>query len=177
MNDKARPHGENVSFCDLCRDVNTENLSEEESSLKVLSVCLNKIERCHPYFVVILGNRYGFIPNAELLELEEAVQKKNFKLDDEESSITALEIEFGALSNSDQMERTLFYFREIFGDDVPEIYKAEDSQHAEKLQKLKQKIIDSGGKIKNYILIWNDEQKTFTGLENMLVADISEFEN
>ena len=175
LNEKAQRYGENISFCDLRWGVNTENLSEEDSSRKVLSVCLNEIERCRPYFVVILGDRYGFIPNAELVE--DAVKKKNFKIDDGNCSITALEIEFGALNNSDQMKRTFFYFREIIGDDVPEIYKTEDLHHAEKLKKLKQKIEDSGGKIKNYTLIWNNSQKSFTGLENfenMLVEDISE---
>ena len=175
LNEKAQRYGENISFCDLRWGVNTENLSEEDSSRKVLSVCLNEIERCRPYFVVILGDRYGFIPNAELVE--DAVQKKNFKIDNVNCSITALEIEFGALNNSDQMKRTFFYFREIIGDDVPEIYKTEDLHHAEKLKKLKQKIEDSGGKIKNYTLIWNNSQKSFTGLENfenMLVEDISE---
>ena len=175
LNEKARSYGESVSFCDLRWGVNTEKLDEKEGSLKVLSVCLNEIERCRPYFVVILGDRYGFIPNAELVE--DAVKKKNFKIDDGNCSITALEIEFGALSNSAQMKRTFFYFREILGDNVPKIYKSEDTQHAEKLRKLKQKIMNSGGKIKNYSLIWNNEQKTFIGLENfenMLVADISE---
>lgn len=175
LNEKARLYGENVSFCDLRWGVNTENLDEKESSLKVLSVCLNEIERCRPYFVVILGDRYGFIPNSETIS--DATKRKNFKFDNEDCSITALEIEFGALSNADQMKHTFFYFREIVGDDVPAIYKSEDSLHTAKLEKLKEKITASGGRIKNYTLNWNNEQKTFTGLENfvdMLVADISD---
>ena len=174
LNEKARSYGESVSFCDLRWGVNTENLDEKESSLKVLSVCLNEIERCRPYFVVILGDRYGFIPNSETIR--DATKRENFKLDNEDCSITALEIEFGALSNADQMKRTFFYFREIVGNDVPAIYKAEDSLHTAKLEKLKEKITASGGRIKNYTLIWQNEQKTFTGIENfvdMLVADIS----
>lgn len=173
LNEKARDYGESVSFCDLRWGVSTENLSEEESYHKVLSVCLGEIERCRPYFVVILGDRYGFIPN--LTMIDDVAQQKNFKLDSENCSITALEIEFGALCNSDQMKRTLFYFREIIGDNIPDIYKAEDSQHAEKLQQLKQKIRTYGGQIKNYTVRWNNEQKNFEGLENfsdMLVSDI-----
>lgn len=137
LNDTARKYGQAVSFCDLRWGINTGNLTEEQSSQKVLTVCLSEIERCRPYFIVILGERYGFIPNSEMIS--DATKKKNFKLDDEECSITALEIEFGALSNADQMQRTFFYFREIVGDNVPEIYKAEDLYHAEKLKKLKQK--------------------------------------
>ena len=35
---------------------------EEAEQGKALTVCLDEIERCRPFFVGLLGERYGFVP-------------------------------------------------------------------------------------------------------------------
>lgn len=37
---------------------------EQKAEGLVLPVCLDEIERCRPYFIGLLGERYGWIPDA-----------------------------------------------------------------------------------------------------------------
>ena len=53
-------YGEELEFADLRWGVNTKGLSEEESSRKVLSLCLDRIDDCKPYMIVFIGERYGW---------------------------------------------------------------------------------------------------------------------
>lgn len=127
INAVAAEYDESITAFDLRWGVNTTDMSEESSAKKVLSVCLNEIDRCRPYMIVILGYRYGWIPDSKMLT--EAIQgKNNFSLSEENISVTALEIEYGALSDSADIERTLFYFREIEGS-CESIYLSEDEEH------------------------------------------------
>src|ERR1051326_802668 len=36
---------------------------EEKAEGKVLPLCLEEIRRCRPYFIGVLGERYGWIPD------------------------------------------------------------------------------------------------------------------
>ena len=163
LNHVARQYGESVSFCDLRWGVNTGDLESEEGSRKVLSVCMEEIDRCRPYMLVILGYRYGWIPSTGLIA--NAADRTGLMIDDLEQSVTALEIEYGALSNPEQMEHTLFYFRE-FEDEIPEIYRSEDDYHAEKLHALKERIRKlAGGRLKTYTLGWDGRENRPCGLE------------
>ena len=112
LNEYASWYGESVSFCDLRWGVDTEDLESEEGSRKVLSVCLDEIDRCHPYMLVILGERYGWIPEPETMK-ESIKNRAGVSLEDLEKSVTALEIEYGALGDAEQLEHTLFYFRKF----------------------------------------------------------------
>lgn len=109
INNIACQYGESVSFCDLRWGVNTMDMGSEEAARKVLSVCLKEIDNCYPYMLVILGERFGWVPDRQLIA--EAAKQANFRLDDVEQSATALEIEYGALSDPERLKHTLFYFR------------------------------------------------------------------
>ena len=94
INDIAKEYGEKVSFCDLRWGINTEDLDDEISERKVLSVCLDEIDRCNPPMIVILGDRYGYMPSSGLIS--DIAKRKELQLDDYKKSVTALEIEYGA---------------------------------------------------------------------------------
>ena len=163
LNAVARQYGESVAFCDLRWGVNTGELESEAGSRKVLSVCLEEIDRCRPYMLVILGDRYGWIPDQGLIA--DAASRARFALEELEQSVTALEIEYGALSNPEQLERTLFYFREFEGE-VPASYGPEDPHHAAKLEELKGRIRKlAGGRLKTYTLGWDEKENRPLGLE------------
>ena len=172
INATAKKYGESVSFCDLRWGVNTTTLENDAGSKKVLDVCLNEIDRCRPYMVVILGDRYGWIPDSKLIG--DVAASKKLSLDDLEMSVTALEIEYGALSGTDNLDNTLFYFRE-FESEVPNEYSAEDDAHKHKLEELKMRIDRlSGGKVKHYTVSWDGNK--LNGIEqfaSMLASDIS----
>lgn len=176
LNEYAAQYGESVSLCDLRWGVNTEDLDSEEGSRKVLSVCMDEIDRCRPYMIVLLGERYGWIPEPETLrEIEKTRSGMNLK--DMEKSVTALEIEYGALENKQQLEHTLFYFREFEGP-VPEKYGREDTLHERKLSELKERVRNlAGNRVHTYTVSWDAEKNTLKGVGNFaeqITADLKE---
>ncbi len=54
-------------------------ITEEQSERgEVLPICLEEIKRCRPYFIGLLGERYGWIPTAisdEVLEREPWIKR------------------------------------------------------------------------------------------------------
>ena len=88
-------------------------ITEEQSKRKeTVKYCLDEIKRCRPYFIGLLGERYGWMPTAEafpegLLE-EEAWLKPEIA----QRSATELEILHGVLNNPDMAGRAFFYFRD-----------------------------------------------------------------
>lgn len=173
VNAQARRYGQSVSFCDLRWGISTEELESEEGSRKVLEVCLDEIDRCKPPMVVILGDRYGWIPSDGLIA--DAAAYKKLQLDHLKKSVTALEIEYGALRGEKTPDRTLFYFREITND-PPAGYGTEDAEHAALLSELKERIYGlTDGKIRTYRVSWDEKSGQFSGMNSfskMLSEDL-----
>jgi hypothetical protein len=69
---------------------------EAKAEGKVLPLCLAEIERCRPYFIGLLGERYGWVPEEIPPELLEAHPWLN---EHRKQSVTALEILHGVLRN------------------------------------------------------------------------------
>ncbi len=173
LNSVANKYGDIVNFCDLRWGVDTsEALNESEIASKVLDVCLEEIDRSHPYMLIFLGERYGFAPGKHIIEKE--LHRKNKMLDIEniDISVTALEIEYGALCDKRALENTFFYFREMEGTPPPE-YKNEDDLHKQKLDVLKQRIVKlAGDRVHFYKASYKDDEVVIsTALETQLVED------
>ncbi len=118
--------------------------------------------------IVILGERYGWIPEEQLIS-ETIKAKADFELKELEKSVTALEIEYGALSRKEQLARTLFYFRDFENENMPDIYKTESERHAKKLKVLKDRIEKlAGGRVKYYTVGWDKDKGTITGLDGFV---------
>ena len=82
---------------DLRWGVETKGQQEqEEKELLVLKVCLNEIERCRPFFIGIIGERYGWVPPEK--RMKDAETEKGFESSLKDKSVTALEIEYGVLA-------------------------------------------------------------------------------
>lgn len=82
---------------------------EQAEKGKALPVCLSEIEKCHPYFIGLLGERYGWVPDKidpRLLEQHPWLKEHR------EHSITELELVHGVLQNRDMNKRSFFYFRD-----------------------------------------------------------------
>lgn len=169
VNRLARRYGDEISCRDLRWGVNTMDMDSEEGARKVLTVCLDEIQKCRPYMIVLLGDRYGWIPDESLIA--DAMERAGMGRTAQEPgglelSVTALEIEYGALWNTDQRKHTLFYFRRIKGS-APEACRPEDGHHAEKLKQLKERIIRlAGGQVREYCLTWNGETDEPDGLDD-----------
>ena len=51
-----------VTWCEI--DLRWGITEEQSQRGEVLSICLEEIRRCRPYFIGLLGERYGWIPDA-----------------------------------------------------------------------------------------------------------------
>jgi hypothetical protein len=76
---------------------------------ELLPVCFAEIERCRPFFIALLGERYGWIPS----ELpEDLLGRYPWLADHPATSITELEIWHGALREPSTPPVAFFYFRD-----------------------------------------------------------------
>ncbi len=117
--------------------------TEEAAEGKVLPLCLAEIHRCRPYFIGLLGERYGWVPDsipADLLE-SQAWLKEHLQ-----HSVTELEILHGVFSEEQMHGHAYFYFRDPkYLESVPDgrrqDFIPESAEAAGKLVKLKKKIL------------------------------------
>ena len=132
---------------------------EEAEQGKLLEVILDEIDRSRPFFVAILGERYGSIPHKVS---EDAEFSHPWLRDYLGHSITGLEIVYGVLRDPDLAGRSFFYFRDPqFISQVPESkrddFTAENPEAARKVATLKDKIRASGRPVmKNYPCRWDE---------------------
>jgi hypothetical protein len=91
---------------------------DEARHLLVLHFCLDSIEKCHPCMIVLLGDRYGWVPPEEAVR--QAAHGARFFGDVRDRSVTALEVEFGVLDQAARMTRTHFFQRSLPLDDMAE---------------------------------------------------------
>lgn len=52
LRSKAKAYGENINMIDLRWGVDTSELESAEGSMKVMSVCLDEVERSKPHMLV-----------------------------------------------------------------------------------------------------------------------------
>ena len=125
---------------------------EKQAEGQVLPICLKEIEGCRPYFIGILGGRYGWVPDSIVPELlKRQLWLKNHK----GKSVTELEIIHGVLEDPAMRELAFFYFRVPKTSDKAEKelskdkdYKADPPTSKGKLDQLKDKIDKNGYHLK-----------------------------
>ena len=84
---------------------------EESRTGRVLSVCLNEIEHSHPFFLGLLGSRYGSSPNPEDLKNNKELEERYpwLRKDIENGlSITEIEIQYAVLRNPNDVDAAFF---------------------------------------------------------------------
>jgi tetratricopeptide (TPR) repeat protein len=150
---------------------------EQKAEGQVLPICLAEIQRCRPYFIGLLGERYGWIPEelpALLLAQDPWLGKYQGR------SVTELEMLCGVLEDPAMEQHAFFYLRDPrFLQSLPVEQRAAfdegSSENVEKLKALKQWIRRSPFPVReNY----RDAQELgqlvladFTGLIDRLFPD------
>ena len=114
---------------------------EAKAEGKVLPLCLAEIERCRPYFIGLLGERYGWVPE-EISE--ELIAAQPWLNEHRKESVTALEILHGVLRNPEMSGHALFYFRDPGYAASHAGFSEEDPARCERLAALKDDIRKSG---------------------------------
>lgn len=118
---------------------------EEVAEGKAVPVCFDEISRCRPFFIGLLGERYGWVPDTIPQELIEGQPWLKEHLGKTGKSVTELEILHDVLNNPEMAEHAFFYFRDAaYIKSIPpekqKDFTAEDTTGAEKLLRLKQRI-------------------------------------
>jgi tetratricopeptide (TPR) repeat protein len=137
----------------ICRDRGVEfteidlrwGVTEEEAQQgKVVKICLEEIDRCRPYFIGILGERYGWTPNKQDVQKDTDLLTTYPWINDcieKGISVTEMEVLYGVLNNPRMEDHTYFYFRDPSRTN-PE-FKETDEQLKAKLTDLKDRIRES----------------------------------
>jgi len=142
-----------LEIVDLRWGLDTTSIEQEdEREVTVLKVCLDEIKRCKPFFICLMGDRYGWIPPEK--RMDDATIGMDHISHHKGKSVTALEIEFGVLASQEQLVRSVFYFRDtldytkftpekaaMFSDaHNPVLTKKEKKERGKALEKLKSSI-------------------------------------
>lgn len=114
-------------------------VTEEEShSGKVVEICLREIENSHPFFIGIVGNRYGWCPPIEELDKNENLKNiwGEWLQDDLKNglSVTEIEMQYGVLRSKSELNANFFIKQP---EEIPE-------ENADKLIQLRNSIKENG---------------------------------
>lgn len=119
---------------------------EQKAEGAVLPICLAEIDRTRPYFIGLVGQRYGWVPD----EIPEPLRGRlGWLADDPGRSVTELEILHGVLNNPEAAGHAFFYLRDPVWVDglAPEersTFVEESPVGAERLAALRDRIAISG---------------------------------
>ncbi len=170
-------YGEDIEGLDLRWGVDTSNMSEEESGRHVVKICIDTIDRCKPYMIILIGERYGWIPDQKVVD--EIQDERLSELYRENLSITQMEILYGALKEQDNLKHCIFCFRnsEVINS-IPEekrkFYDAESEEHRIRLQKFKEQIRKNpDAVVMEYSGKWSDESQKIVALDSF-ARDVEE---
>ena len=166
----SRRMGHDVSIVDLRWGISGEEMDSDEVMSKILSVCAEEIEFCHPYFVLLLGDRYGTLPNEVPLM---SFLKKHPEIPAEmakNKSITEIEVML-AIQKMTNSSKLIVCTRDadLIGK-IPQQYRSFFSDVGEKanlLSAFKKKIASSGNvEVISYQADWDEEQSAVCGLNS-----------
>ena len=162
INHQLRPYNQSIRILDLRWGVDTSNMTEQDASERVLSVCLDAIDNCKPYFIVLIGDRYGYIP------------------ENCDNSVTHLEIIRGALERENK-GHIFIYFRDADYSGMPEenrnVYIEQDAASALRLKQLSEQLMQEMPMCcRRYSAKWDTEANCLVSeeFEQMLLADLEE---
>ena len=151
----AAERGVTISEVDLRWGITEEQSAQGDT----INICLSEIDRCQPYFLCMLGERYGWS------QPEDHSDKLLYKTFDEalfsfpwidqyrDRSITELEIRHAALNHQElyYLPEVHFYFRnESFSNSKENYFKSENEPSKLRLDSLKEEIKNSRFLVDNY---------------------------
>lgn len=101
-------------------------ITEEESKeSKVVEICLEEIKRSHPFFIGLLGGRYGWQPGNEDTDWASILSPAYQEVAGDIAkglSMTEIEIQYGALRNPENLNAS-FYLRKMPDADIDRLQK------------------------------------------------------
>ena len=125
---------------------------EQKAEDAVLPICLAEIERTRPYFIGMLGDRYGWVPDEIPRDLAD---REAWLTDDKGRSVTEMEILHGVLRSPEMAGHAFFYLRDpAWTTSLPEAeratYEEASAEGRERLVDLKERVRKSGFPVRDY---------------------------
>src|SRR5690606_27621980 len=125
---------------------------EQKAEGAVLPICLAEIERTRPYFIGLLGQRYGWVPDEIPPTLTDEL---GWLADVSDRSVTEMEILHGVLNDPDAAGHAYFYLRDddwVAGlpPDEQATYLEDSEEGRRKLEQLKARVRASGHPVRDY---------------------------
>jgi tetratricopeptide (TPR) repeat protein len=175
LEERLRDRRVHVEWVDLRVGVATESIEEGDREARVLQVCLGEVERCRPFMIALLGDRYGWIPDHDRLREVVGAHADLFPRG-MRPSVTAAEIVHGLWSNEAKGQRSFVYFRKFKGDppharmspdEAQKWFDRPGSEAARSLAVLKRLLAERmpTGHISDYSAEWSEERAFVVGLE------------
>jgi tetratricopeptide (TPR) repeat protein len=177
LEERLRERRHHLEWVDLRLGIATASEADEAvRELRVLKVCLAEVRRSRPFLIVLLGDRYGWVPPEE--RIRAAAAEEGFTADVAGRSVTDLEIDYGVLSEPGQQTRSIFYFRAplpysdmppeiaaLYSDDYDKTAGAPD--RSLRLAALKQRIRTGlPRRVRSYAAGWDPGRRRVIGLES-----------
>ena len=118
-------------------------ITEEESRTgKVIEICMDEIKRTKPFFLGLLGGRYGWIPTEEETKLNWHLAEKYPWIQEymkEGCSITEIEMQYAVLKEAEKID-AFFFLRNM--ESVPAKFREKDgSPEKTKLERLRNEVL------------------------------------
>lgn len=178
LNEHFNPKRIIIQLVDLRWGVRTAEIEDvPDRDNKVLSVCFDEIDRSQPFFVAILGDRYGYDSLDKNIIDSISYKLKGTFLNDisdlYKKSVTELEILYGALLHPEiQLSNSVFCMRQADYTGMSESYAKQYISNKDKIDALRGKIIESckrnysSKSIINYpVSGWNNETGRFDSFD------------
>lgn len=184
LNRRYRPCNISFQVVDLRIGINTQTMGEQEGENKVLEMCLSKIDQARPFFIGLLGNRYGWCPEdiriETVLNRIGAFAEKDICLG---RSVTEIEIIHSMYKGDSAFRDSLFFIRssKSYEGMPPDVLEQMDDRYSphdttasvEKLESLKQRLWKDYVRLKSdniytYDLSWNHAENKFGGIEEFV---------
>lgn len=139
-------------------------ITEEESKNgEVVKVCLDEIMNSHPFFIGLIGDRYGWCPSDEEISIDVKNNYSFLNKDIQDGlSITEIEMQFGALRRSNDDTQAAFFVKSNF--DV-----LCESKNQQKFQKFREKVINNGRfPVHRFASINELDEKVFSSIYQLI---------
>jgi hypothetical protein len=150
------------------QDMFPSEADEAARDLAVLSLCADKIDESRPLFFCILGDRYGWLPPAELVN---QVRRSRGLPASESCSVTELEIELGLHLAEPGIQPLIFMREPLPYDEMPERvarnYHPKDEVRRNRLEMLKERLRRNRNvRVYTYSAAWDAAHSKVTGLDD-----------
>lgn len=169
LEEHVKKYGVNINFIDLRWGIDTSDVSEEASTNKIVKTCVDEIIGSKPYFISLIGERYGWIPEPKYIENALYSLGLNDARGFEDISITEFEIRVAEYLGKADI-RSLYFLREPIDygadDDSRAKLVSADADDRARIDALKKHIRDAfPERTFDYAAEWSAKERCVVGLE------------